>query len=76
MRVFVVAATVLQVLGTVLLALFSFYGFTASPNPAAYLEHTQKVEFDPRWIWAARVGLLFLILGIFLSGIVSYSGIR
>lgn len=61
-------ATVLQVLGTIVLALFSFYGIRISDNKDAYLEGIQKIEISVKWLRASQGALVALVVGIVLSG--------
>jgi hypothetical protein len=64
-------ATVLQIVGTTVLALFSFYGIEVSENTDAYVEGIQKVEVSVRWLRASQCALVALLVGIVLSGGVS-----
>ena len=68
-------ATFLQVLGTLVLALFSFYGLKISENKDAYLEGIQKVEIKTCWLRASQIALIILLLGIVLSGLASLASL-
>lgn len=70
-----VAATALQIAGTAILAAFSFWGVKISENKEAYVVGIQKVEMSSKWLRAAQLGLLTLLLGIGLSGFASIAGI-
>lgn len=65
----------LQVVGTIVLALFSFYGIKISDNNDAYLEGIQKIEISMKWLRASQDALLALVLGLVLSGGVSLASI-
>jgi hypothetical protein len=69
----IVIATLLQVIGSGVRALFSFWGIKISDNREAYVEHIQKVEIDPHWLRAAQIGLILLVIGILMSGIIAYN---
>ena len=65
-------SAILQIIGTVVLALFSFEGIKITPSPNVYVNgkpvtHATIVD---GWLLAARVGLIILLIGICLSGIV------
>lgn len=64
-------ATALQVLGTSVLALFSFYGLSITENKDAYIEGVPKIEIKNCWLRASQVALIVLLLGILLSGVAS-----
>ena len=66
-------ATVLQVAGTLLLSLFSFFGvkITASPNVRVNGRPVTHVEFATSWLNWAKAGLILLLVGILLAGTVS-----
>ncbi len=68
-------ATLLQVSGTIVLALFSFYGIKISDNKDAYLEGIQKVEISRKWLRASQAALVSLVIGLFLSGWTSLASI-
>lgn len=70
----VLSATLLQVAGTTVLALFSFYGIKISDNKDAYIEGVQKVEVSLNWLRASQVALVVLLVGIVISGGVSLAG--
>ena len=74
MLVLVALATALQLAGTTVLALFSFYGIKISENEEAYFEGVQKVEINSKWLRASQIGLLLLLLGILLAGGTSLAG--
>lgn len=64
----VLSATVLQFLGTLVLALFSFRGIKISENKDGYIEGMQKVEICPKWLRAAQYALVAVLFGILVSG--------
>lgn len=64
-------ATALQAVGTLVLALFSFYGLSITENKDAYIEDVPKVEIKNAWLRASQVALVLLLLGILLSGLAS-----
>lgn len=64
----VLFATMLQIFGTTVLALFSFYGIKISENRDAYLEGIQKVEVSVKWLRASQAALVALLVGPVLSG--------
>lgn len=66
-----VLGIILQVIGTTLLALFSFKGIVISSSNNVYAngKALTRVEFDPRWILVGRFALIFLLIGIVISGI-------
>lgn len=68
-------ATSLQVVGTLVLALFSFYGLHIGENEDAYNEGVPKVEVKPYWLRASQVALIVLLFGIFLSGLASLANV-
>ncbi|NMM14150.1 MAG: hypothetical protein HHJ17_11515 [Rhodoferax sp.] len=61
-------ATIFQVLGTIVLAFFSFYGIKISDNKDAYIEGVQKVEISGKWLRASQTALVVLVIGLVLSG--------
>ena len=61
-------ATVFQILGTTVLALFSFYGIKISENKNAYVEGMIDVKISPNWLRASQVALAVLLVGIVISG--------
>lgn len=67
-------ATALQVVGTTVLAFFSFYGIKISENKEAYMDGVQKVEISPNWLRASQWALVVLLVGIALSGGASIAG--
>lgn len=72
MKPYIIAAAALQIIGTVILALFSFWGVKISENKNAYFEGVQNVSIHPRWLKAARFGLFFLVIGIVISAVLDY----
>jgi uncharacterized membrane protein len=64
-------SAILQIIGTLVLALFSFVGIKISPSPNVYMNRkpATHVAINRRWLLAARAGLIVLLVGIFLSGI-------
>jgi hypothetical protein len=74
MLVLVALATALQLVGTTILALFSFYGIKISENEDAYIEGVQKVEVSSKWLRASQVALLLLLFGILIAGGTSLAG--
>ena len=68
-------ATLLQVLGTIVLALFSLYGIKISDNKDAYLEGIQKVEISRKGLRASQAALIALVIGLVLSGWTSLASI-
>lgn len=64
-------SAVLQIIGTLVLALFSFHGIkiTASSNVFVNGKPNTHVAIVSGWLRAAQVGLILLLLGIFISGI-------
>ena len=70
-------ATLLQVVGTLLLSLFSFLGIkitsTNTPNEKVTIggKPITHVTIVKGWLVAAKVGLLLLLFGIILSGAAS-----
>lgn len=67
----VLISTALQILGTLILALFSFYGLEISNDEDAYVQGIQKVEIRPHWLSASKFALIILLVGLTLSGLVS-----
>lgn len=70
----VLCATLLQFVGTTVLALFSFYGIKISENKDAYNEGVQKVEVSLKWLRASQAALAVLLVGIVVSGGASIAG--
>lgn len=64
-------ATALQAVGTLVLALFSFYGLSITESKEAYIEGVPKVVIKNGWLRASQVALLLLLLGILFSGLAS-----
>lgn len=69
-------SAVLQIIGTLILALFSFHGIkiTASHNTYVNNKPITHVTIVPGWLRAAQIGLIILLLGIFISGMASIIG--
>jgi hypothetical protein len=66
----------LQVVGTIELALFSFYGIEILKNdPDAYLEGIPKVTINPVWFRISKYALILLVVGLVLSAVVSLMGL-
>lgn len=61
----------LQIIGTLILALFSFHGIKISPSTNVFVNDkpATHVTIVSDWLFAARIGLVILLAGIFLSGI-------
>ena len=51
-------ATALQAVGTLVLALFSFYGLSITEDKDAYMEGVPKVEIKNGWLRASQVALV------------------
>jgi hypothetical protein len=64
-------ATIFQVFGTLVLALFSFFGLSITENKDAYIEGIPKVEIKIGWLRASQIALVVLLVGILLSGVTS-----
>ena len=64
----VLFATVLQLAGTTVLALFSFYGIKILENKNAYIEDIQNVSINLSWLRVSQVALVVLLVGIVVSG--------
>jgi hypothetical protein len=64
-------SAILQIIGTLVLALFSFEGIKISPSPNVCVNGNPvtHVTIINGWLLAARVGLIILLVGIFISGI-------
>lgn len=64
-------SAIMQIIGTLVLALFSFFGIEITPsnNNFANNKPITHVTMNGRWLVAARLGLIILLLGIFLSGV-------
>lgn len=71
----VLFATFFQVSGTLVLALFSFYGLKITENKEAYIEGVQKVEIKTCWLRASQAALLLLVIGIVFSGLASLASL-
>jgi len=63
-------SAILQILGTLVLALFSFSGIkiTESKNTFVNKKPVTHVTIVGIWLLAAQVGLILLLVGIFISG--------
>lgn len=68
-----VVATALQVVGTLILSLFSFFGIKIATSNDTKIngKDVTHVQLSPNWLRLAKVGLILLLLGMFLSGVVS-----
>jgi len=68
-----ILSAILQFIGTLVLALFSFSGIKISPSQNTFVngKPITHVTIVGGWLRAARVGLIFLLAGIFISGIAS-----
>lgn len=66
-----------QVMGTLILGLFSFCGLKIETSDKVFLEGkgATRVSMNTKWLNWARFGLLLLIIGIFLGGMASLAGI-
>lgn len=64
-------SAILQIIGTLVLALFSFKGIRITPNPNVFVggNPITHVAMVNGWLLAARAGLIVLLVGIFISGI-------
>ena len=64
-------SAVLQFTGTLLLALFSINGIKIDPEKSVRVNNKPitHVSIVNGWLSAARIGLIILLVGIFLSGI-------
>lgn len=66
-----------QVIGTLILGLFSFCGLKIKTSDQVF--HKGKgftqVTMSTKWLNWARFGLLLLIIGIFLGGMASLAGV-
>lgn len=61
----------LQLIGTLVLALFSFRGVKIFPSSNTFIngKPNTHVTIVGAWLRAAQVGLILLLLGIFVSGV-------
>ncbi len=57
----------LQIFGTFILGLFSFFGLREYEDKEVYMEGTYRVTIHKGWKIAAQIGLLSLLFGIALS---------
>jgi len=73
MAYFAGLSAIMQIIGTLILALFSFSGIkiTSSPNVFVNGKPVTHVTIVNGWLLAARVGLITLLFGIFISGVAS-----
>lgn len=64
-------SAILQIIGTLVLALFSFCGIKISPSKKTFEngKPITHVTIVGGWLRAAQVGLILLLAGIFISGI-------
>ena len=60
-------AIALQMIGTTMVTLFSFFGLQIRDDPDAYMAGTQKISLSPRWLYTAKFGLVLLLIGLTLS---------
>lgn len=62
---------ILQIIGTLVLALFSFRGIKISPSSNTFVsgKPVTHVTIVAPWLRAAQVGLVLLLVGLFISGI-------
>lgn len=76
MHIIIVIATILQVVGTAILTLFSFKGFVVTENPTVFIngKPSTHVTFNKFWLIPSRIGLIFLLVGIAMSGVASLVG--
>lgn len=60
----------LQIIGTAILGLFSFYGLTITQSQTVFSkgQPMAHVSVNTKWLQGARAALILLLLGIFLSG--------
>ena len=72
----VLLASALQVIGTLILGLFSFYGLKISESPNAFVngKAVTRVSVDAKWLNGARIALFLLLLGILLAAVASLAG--
>jgi len=66
-------SAILQIIGTLVLALFSFRGIKVSPSLTTYVngKAVTHVTIVDGWLRAAQIGLTLLLVGISLSGVAS-----
>jgi heme A synthase len=66
-----------QVIGTLILGLFSFCGLKIETSDKVFEKGKgiTHVSVDTKWLNWARFGLLLLIVGIFLGGMASLAGV-
>jgi hypothetical protein len=64
-------SAILQIIGTLVLALFSFKGIKITPSPNVHVngKPVTHVTIVNGWLLAARAGLIILLVGLFLAGI-------
>jgi len=64
-------SAILQIIGSLVLALFSFKGIKITPSSNVHVngKPVTHVTIVYGWFLAARAGLIILLVGIFLSGI-------
>lgn len=62
-------SVLLQVVGTVMVTLFSFYGLKIKTDATVFTEGTPKsnISVDEQWLKIARIGLVLLVLGMLSS---------
>lgn len=73
----VLVATALQIIGTAILALFSFKGIviSVSNNVRVNNKPVTHVEINSKWLRASQIALVLLLAGIAISGIGSLASI-
>lgn len=66
-------SAILQIIGTLVLALFSFRGIKISPSRDTFAngKPVTHVTIVGGWLRAAQIGLTLLLVGISLSGVAS-----
>lgn len=62
-------SVLLQIVGTVMVTLFSFYGLKIKTDTTVFSEGTPKsnVYVDESWLNIARIGLVLLVIGMVSS---------
>ncbi|WP_048305802.1 hypothetical protein [Halomonas sp. PR-M31] len=65
----VLVGAALQIFGSAVLGLFSFLGLKISENKDAYIEGTLMVEVPSGWMWAAKISLVVLLVGVAISAL-------
>lgn len=64
-------STSLQLIGTILVTLFSFYGIKIDSSADTFVNNKPVTHtyIDKKWLNIARAGLTFLVLGIAVSAL-------